>query len=186
MLAVGAVDERIGEVGEVAGGLPHLRGPQDRGESISTTSWRRCTIVRIQASLTLRSMSEPSGPVVVRRAEAAVDLGGLVHEAASLTEADDLFEVARGHRDERLTARRGTGPRVCDRSRRRDVSGPRTWRPPSAGARCGTPARAWRARTPRGSPATPPRSSAWTSRPLEDVAHQSTSAPLADRLTPSA
>ena len=54
VLALRAVDQRVGEVVEVARGLPHL-GRAEMAASMSTTSSRCCTIDRTQASLTLRN-----------------------------------------------------------------------------------------------------------------------------------
>jgi hypothetical protein len=70
----------------------HTAGGERMAASRPTTSVRSCTIERHQASFTLRSMSTPTGSVVVGRAEAAVDLGRGEHEAPALGEVDDLLE----------------------------------------------------------------------------------------------
>ena len=73
----------------------HTAGGLRIAASRPTTSSRSCTIERHQAFFTLRSISTPSGPVVVGRPEAAVDLGRREHEAAPLAEVDDLVEQRR-------------------------------------------------------------------------------------------
>ena len=84
LLALRAVDERVGEVGEVAARLPDLRAARGSTASMPTTSSRSCTIERHHASFTLRSISDAERAVVVARAEAAVDLGRREDEAAPL------------------------------------------------------------------------------------------------------
>ena len=70
--------------------------------SIGTMSSRCWTIARHQASLTLRSISEPSGPVVVGGAQSAVDLGRREDEAAALGEVDDGVEARQDQAAARL------------------------------------------------------------------------------------
>ena len=87
-LAGAAVDERVGETGYVAGRLPDARVEDDRG------------VERDDVVALLHHRPEPVGAnvvfrqdavvaVVVRRAEAAVDLGGGEDEAAAAAQGDD-------------------------------------------------------------------------------------------------
>jgi hypothetical protein len=92
LLACRAVDERIGEVREVTRCLPHLGWAEDGGVDQHDV----VTLLHHRADpglLDVAKQERSERPVVVRRPEPAVDLGRLVHEAASLAEADDLFEV---------------------------------------------------------------------------------------------
>ncbi len=91
LMAVAAVDERVGEVGEVARSGPDRRRRQDRGvepHHVVTPLDHRLP----PGVLDVAQQVDPERSVVVGRAEAAVDLGGLEDEAASLAEADDLFQ----------------------------------------------------------------------------------------------
>ncbi len=101
LLAVGAVDQRVAEVGEVARRLPHLWRAQDGGvdqhDVVALLHHR--TDPRL---LDVAQQQRPERAVVVGRTEAAVDLGRLVDEATAFAEADDLFEVGGRHRPSRL------------------------------------------------------------------------------------
>ena len=57
-----AVDHRVGEARDVAGGLPDPRVHEDRRVERRRCRRARCTIARHQASLTLFFSSTPSGP----------------------------------------------------------------------------------------------------------------------------
>src|SRR3954471_19610521 len=88
-----ALDERVTEALEVAGCLPRLRVEDDRAveghDVVALLDHRAPPLV-----LDVRLEQDPVVPVVVRRAESAVDLGRLEQEAAPLAEGDDLL-----HRD---------------------------------------------------------------------------------------
>ena len=88
-LAGAAVDERIGEAGHVARGLPHARVQDERG------------VERDDVFALLHHRLEPAGlhvlleedavvTIVVRRAEPAIDLGRREDEPAAPRERDDL------------------------------------------------------------------------------------------------
>ena len=101
LLALGAVDERVGEVREVAGRLPHLRRAEDGGVDQHDV----VALLHHRAHprlLDVAQQQRTERAVVVGRAEAAVDLRRLVDEAAAFAEADDLFEVGGRHRRTRL------------------------------------------------------------------------------------
>ncbi len=96
LLALGAVDEWIAEVRQVAGRLPDLRRAQDG----SVDQHDVVALLHHRAHprlLHIAQQQRTEWPVVVRRAEAAVDLRRLVDEAPALAEADDLFEVGGRH-----------------------------------------------------------------------------------------
>ena len=61
LLAVAAVDERVGEGGQVPE-ASHTRGAMRMAASRPTMSSRSCTIARHHASIRLRFMRTPSGP----------------------------------------------------------------------------------------------------------------------------
>ena len=86
-----AVDQRVGEACEVARRLPHGRRRQDRGvepdDVVAHLHHRPPPPV-----LDIAQQQHADRPVVVGRAEAAVDLGRLEHEATPLGEVDDLVE----------------------------------------------------------------------------------------------
>src|SRR4051812_42868923 len=84
-----ALDERVAEALEVAGCLPRLRVEDDRAverhDVVALLDHRAPPLV-----LDVRLEQYAVVPVVVRRAEPAVDLGRPEQEAASLAERDDL------------------------------------------------------------------------------------------------
>ena len=90
-LAVAAVDERVGEVRQVAGRLPHRGRRQDGGveadDVVAQLHHRPPPGV-----LHVAQHQHAERAVVVGGAEAAVDLGRREHEAAPLGEVDDLVE----------------------------------------------------------------------------------------------
>ena len=101
LLALGAVDERVGEVGEVPRRLPHLGRAQDR----RVDEHHVVTLLHHRADprfLHVAQQQRTQRPVVVGGAESAVDLRRLEDEAPALAEADDLFEVGGRHRCARL------------------------------------------------------------------------------------
>ena len=104
VLAVRAVDERVGEVRQVAAGLPDLRRAEDGGvdehDVVALLHHRPDPRV-----LDVAQHQRAERPVVVGAAEAAVDLRRRVHEPAALAQVDDLLEVGRRHRATRLRAR---------------------------------------------------------------------------------
>ncbi len=113
LLAVGAVDERVGEVGEVAARLPHRRRAEDRrvdeDDVVALLDHRPHPGV---AHVAQHQRAERA--VVVGAAEAAVDLRRREHEAAPLGEVDDLVELGGGHGPPGYGGRRfnsGTGSR---------------------------------------------------------------------------
>ena len=103
LLAVRAVDERVGEVGEVAARLPDLRRAEDRGvdqhDVVALLHHRPDPGV-----LDVAQHQRAERAVVVGGAEPAVDLRRRVHEPAPLAEVDDLVQVGRRH------SRPGYGP----------------------------------------------------------------------------
>ena len=91
LVAVLAVDQRVGEVRQVAGGLPDRRRRQDGGveaDHVVAQLHHRAP----PGVLDVAQQQHADGPVVVGRAEAAVDLRRREHEAAALREVDDLVE----------------------------------------------------------------------------------------------
>ena len=100
LLAVPAVDERVGEAGEVAAGLPHARVLEDRrvqGDDVVALLEHRAPPLVLDVGLEQDAVVA----VVVRRPDAAVDLAGGEDEAAALAQRHDLVhrhEVVRGHR----------------------------------------------------------------------------------------
>ena len=97
LLAVAAVDERVGEGGDVAARLPHLRGHEDGGveaDDVVAQLHHRAPPGVLHVALEQHA----ERPVVPGRAEAAVDLARGEHEAASLGEVDDaVHQVVLGH-----------------------------------------------------------------------------------------
>ena len=98
VLAVPAVDQRIGEAGDVAGRLPHPRMHQDGGvEALDVVARVDHRVPPAVLDVLLELDAERA--VVPHRAEAAVDLGGLEDEAAALAEGDQLVHQGGiGHR----------------------------------------------------------------------------------------
>jgi hypothetical protein len=87
-LACAAVDERIGEAGDVARRLPHPGVEDDRGvEGDDVVALLHHRSEPERADVVLREDAVVA--VVVRRAEAAVDLGGGKDEPAAAAEGDD-------------------------------------------------------------------------------------------------
>ncbi len=87
-LAGAAVDERVGEAGDVAGRLPDARVEDDRGvEGDDVVALLHHRAEPERADVVLREDAVVA--VVVGRAEAAVDLGGREDEAAAAAEGDD-------------------------------------------------------------------------------------------------
>ena len=96
-LAVGAVDQWIGEVPEVAGGLPHLRWAEDGG----IDQYDIIALLNHGANpcvFHIAQQQRAEWAVVVRGSEAAVDLGRGVDESPAFAEVDDLFELGGRHR----------------------------------------------------------------------------------------
>jgi hypothetical protein len=103
VLAVGAIDQWIGEVGEVTAGLPDLRRAEDGGVDQHDV----VAHLHHRADPCLANVAEQQGTqraVVVRTAEAAVDLGRGVDETPSLAQIDNLVDVGRRHTPARLRA----------------------------------------------------------------------------------
>ena len=99
VLAVGAVDQRVGEVGQVPADLPHLGRAQDGGveqhDVVALLDHRPHP-----GLLDVAQHQRAEGPVVVGAAEAAVDLRRRVDEPAPLAQIHDLIEVLRRHEGE--------------------------------------------------------------------------------------
>ena len=109
-LAVGAVDEGIGEVGEVTRGLPDLRRAEDGGveaDDVVAELHHRAP----PGLLDVAEQEHAHGAVVVGGAEPAVDLGGGEHEPAPLREVDDLVEQLGAGRCGLWVGGRHGGPR---------------------------------------------------------------------------
>ena len=104
LLALLAVDERVGEVRQVAGRLPHRRRAEDRrveADDVVAQLHHRPP----PGVLHVAEHQHAEGPVVVGGPEAAVDLGAREHEAAALAQVDDLVEqrrIRRGRHGRRL------------------------------------------------------------------------------------
>ena len=100
LLARAAVDERVREAFEVARGLPHARVLDDRRvdrDDVVALLDHRPPPLRLDVVLQQHAVV----PVVIGRADAAVDLRGGEHEAATLGQRDDLVhrhEIAAGAR----------------------------------------------------------------------------------------
>ena len=92
LLAVLAVDHRVGEAADVAGGLPDARVHDDRGVEADDVLAPLDGVVPpgvADVALELRA----HGAVVPEAVEAAVDLGGGEDEARALAERGDRVEV---------------------------------------------------------------------------------------------
>src|SRR5215213_390681 len=90
LLAGAAVDERIGEAGEVAGGLPHPRVLDDRAverDDVVAVLQHRAPPL----ALDVRLEQDAVMAVVIGRSDPTVDLGGGEDEAAPLAQRDDLL-----------------------------------------------------------------------------------------------
>ena len=128
LLAVAAVDQRIGEVGQVTGRLPDPRAGQDGGveadDFVAELDHRPPPGV-----FDIAQHEHAEGPVVVGGAETPVDLGRREHEAALLAQPHDVVH-ARRH------GVRGYSPWDTDGfpvSRRRTVAEPVTREATAAG-----------------------------------------------------
>ena len=95
-LAGAAVDERVAEARDVAGGLPDGGVEDDRGvEGDDVVALLHHRLEPERADVVLRQDAVVA--VVVRRAEPAVDLGGGEDEAAPPAERHDLVHRDLGH-----------------------------------------------------------------------------------------
>ncbi len=95
LVAVAAVDQRVGEVGQVARGVPHRRGRQDGGiqaHHVVTALHHRLP----PGVLDIAQHVDAERPEVVGRPEAPVDLRRLEDEAAALAQPDHLVHEAGG------------------------------------------------------------------------------------------
>ena len=116
-LARAAVDDRVGEAGDVAGRLPDARVEDDRGvEGDDVVALLHHRAEPERADVVLRQDAVVA--VVVRRAEAAVDLGRREDEAAPAAEGDDRVHGQRwrgvGHAGGYRRGLRGLPARSCD------------------------------------------------------------------------
>ena len=109
LAAVPAVDQGIGEVGQVARGLPH-RGRREDGRIQADDVVAPLHHRLPPGVLHVAQHVDPERAVVVGRAEAAVDLGRLEDEAAPLAQPDHLL-----HQVGRATGRVGSNFRVRHR-----------------------------------------------------------------------
>ncbi|OEI70008.1 putative transcriptional regulator [Curtobacterium sp. ER1/6] len=92
VVAVQALDERVGEGRDVPGGLPHLAGQDDGGveaDHVAAAADEPLPPLALDVLLELHA----EGPVVPRRARSAVDLPRLEDEAAALGQGDDAVET---------------------------------------------------------------------------------------------
>ena len=93
-VAVAALHERIREGLDVARGLPHLAGQDDRGvqaHDVLAARDERAPPLLLDVVLELHAQ----GAVVPRRARPAVDLATLVHQSPALAEIDDGVDDGR-------------------------------------------------------------------------------------------
>src|SRR5690606_36585082 len=96
LVAGGALGQRVGEGGDVAGGDPHLRGQDHgRGDADHVLARRR----HVTPPLTLEVLREldPEGPVVPGGTLATVGFTGGEYEATALAQADDGVDLVGGH-----------------------------------------------------------------------------------------
>jgi len=84
-----AVDERVGEAGDVAGGFPDL-GVHDDGRLDADDVVAAADHVVPPAVADVLLQLDAEGAVVEEAVEAAIDLGGLEHEAAAFRERDEV------------------------------------------------------------------------------------------------
>ena len=94
LLAVAAVDERVGERGDVTARLPDLRRHEDRGveaDDVVAQLHHRAPPGVLDVALEQHA----ERPVVPGGAESAVDLGRREHQAAPLREVDDAIHQLR-------------------------------------------------------------------------------------------
>ena len=97
LVAVQALDERVGEHVQVAGGLPHLRGEDDRGvQADDVVAAGDHRLPPLPADVVLEFDAERA--VVPRRPGATVDLAGREDEAAPLAQVDDGIVAGGGQR----------------------------------------------------------------------------------------
>ena len=95
LLALPAIDERVGEVLEVAAGLPHLRRHEDGGieaHDVGALAHHGAPPLLLDVALQL----DAHGAVVPGGGEAAVDLAAGEHEAAPLGQRHDGVEGGAG------------------------------------------------------------------------------------------
>jgi len=85
-----AVDERVGEAADVAGGHPDLRVHDDRGLQPDHVVAELDRVPPPELA-DVAPEGDAVGPVVVQPPETAVDLAGGVHEPAALAERRDLL-----------------------------------------------------------------------------------------------
>ena len=101
LLAVAAVDERVGEGREVPARLPHLRRHEDRGveaDDVVAELHHRAPPRVLHVALEQHT----ERPVVPGGPEAAVDLARWEDEAATLRQVDDaVHQVGLGHMEKR-------------------------------------------------------------------------------------
>lgn len=96
LVAGGALGERVGERGDVTGGLPDL-GRQDHGRVDTDDVLARGDHVAPPLALEVFLQFDAQRPVVPGGALAAVDLAARVDEATALAEADDGVDLVGGH-----------------------------------------------------------------------------------------
>ncbi len=118
VVAVRALDERVGERGDVTRRHPHVGSLEDRrvdaDDVVAQLHHRPPPLV-----LDVAEEGDAERPVVVGRAETAVDLGRLEDEAALLGEVDDGVEVdGHGVIASLVVGRRGADDRALRRHRR--------------------------------------------------------------------
>ena len=92
----GALGERVGEGGDVAGGLPDLGG-QDHRRVDTDDVLARGDHVAPPLALEVLLELDAQRPVVPGGALAAVDLTARVDEATALAQADDGVDLVGGH-----------------------------------------------------------------------------------------
>jgi hypothetical protein len=126
LLAHLAVDERVGEAGDVARGLPDLRVHDDGGlDADDVVAAAHHVVPPAVADVLLQLGAERA--VVEEAVEPAVDFGGLEDEAAALGERDDGVHVWGAAAEQRPPPRRGQGRVLSSTSRLRDRAGGQGW-----------------------------------------------------------
>ena len=96
LVAGGALGERVGESGDVAGGDPDLGG-QDHGRVDTDDVLARRDHVAPPLALDVLLELDTERPVVPGGSLAAVDLTTRVDEATALAQADDGVDLVGGH-----------------------------------------------------------------------------------------
>jgi hypothetical protein len=96
VVAAGALDERVGEAGDVPGRLPHERRHDDGGlEAHDIVA--ELDHAAPPGGADVPAELDPEGAVVPRRAQSPVDLAGLEGDAPALGQGGDgLHEVGHG------------------------------------------------------------------------------------------